>query len=1164
MKKMKAHLLATLTLALGLGSSVEVAYAKKSQSSKKKAKSSSEAENKSAQTKIEATESAKVPFAKPAQGSSVDSRLRFGTAISTTQNDELLGVGRVGPVSTRTVSFDKAQEEAKRLAKNLNIGLFRSEQLTEGKVAAPGVADFAAYFRGSNRTSGAKDAAKVKSDAPVMLGAASSEQLAREAEAENLRLQTVESIHQILKTKPNADARFTLLTRLAELQVERHAYLLEVEIKDFQESHERWKSTGKGSEPKFKTDKSSAQLLSAIEALRSLATQFPNHDRAPEVLFNLGFLLTQMNNDSATLYFDRLIKRFPKSEYIPDTFLAMGEHHFSKMQFDKALSYYQKVLSYKDTSAYNYAVYKLGWTYFNLREKSSGDSEKNLSKSLSAFRLVVKLAENTTDPVLKDLRKEALKDMILVFTDLGDIDTAQKYYESLGEPKLYHALLERLAWQNSERGHYDKAVAIYERLIAETATDPKLPTIYAKVPELLEKQNKRAKLLQFLAHMSTSLSADSKWGQANKQNAESQEEKNKVLSKEFLTWAQKFHAEAQKSGRERTYDEALVAYNIYLDNFGETAQSYSAHFYKAEIFVQKGKYVEASDSYLKSVSIDEKYSLNGKFTKDALLNSIQCIDTVLAKSPQVKLAEAGRAQQKIPYTALHERLMRSLDGFTRHFPTEEKALKIAHRAASIAYAFGDYNDANARWTSLALKHPRSEEVFDGARLVLKVSVLKQDWATAVNESRKFLAIKGIKESRLGAEIIVVLKGSVFQRALALEKQEKRAEAADMFLAYHKEFQDDADAPKALFNAANNKFRVGKVDEALAALRIILAQYPNSSLAPNTLYLIATSYDALGEFANSAANYEQLASDVPQSPVTPEALLRAAEHRLAIGDFVQAQKNATTLVKNYPNSDKASQGHVIIGMAQERMNNHKEAAEAFAQGAEKNLSSNAPYSLLLYGMAARAAHAQGMESQAEQFCKQGEKILSSLGDKIKDPNAQEGVRLIGTTTVALLDSKLPSLYKQSITNSTQLNAQFAKIRDDVQKLAVRYVAVAKQGNAEAGIGALYRVAEMQEFLGTLLLKAPAPANAKAEEVETFRSSLERIAFPLQEEAANLYVTAWQKANETEAMTPYTKKLYEKLVVLKPAEFKPIVEDMPTPSYFSSEVVVAPETKKLMRE
>lgn len=1147
-----------LPFALALAVTSAEAFAKKNaDSDSKKSKS-----HKSGDSNAERSSPS---YSRASHLNSLEARTQFGSAISNTQSSELLSVKHAGKVRGGTTKVEKTQtpnEDTQKSYKKLNLGVFRSEQLSSGTVAAPGVADFAAYFRAdpAQKQAEAKDVAEKRQG---ILGATSADELKKQAEAESLRVQTVESIRQILKTKPSADQRFTLMMRLAELEIERHAYALELEIKEFNEAHEKWKASAKGAEPTFKTTNSNSHLLGAVETLRTLATQFPNHARAPEVLFNLGFLLTQMQNDSAVLYFDRLIKRFPKSDYIPDTYLALGEYHFSKEQFDKALSFYQKVLNYKDTRAYNYSVYKIGWTYFNLRGNAK-ETERNLQKSLSAFRLVVKLAETTGDPVLKDLRKEALKDLVIVFADIGDVDTAQKYYESLGEPELYLTLLERLAWQHSENGNYDKSVAIYERLIEEAGSHTRLPSFYAKVPDLLEKQHKRGKMVQFLAEMTRELGPNSKWVEANKANPEALKEKDRILAKELIGWASRIHFEAQKTQRDNTFNEALAIYSLYLDQYGELATAYNAHFYKAEILVHKNKYVDAADSYLKAVALDEKFALKGKFTRDALLNAVQSVDATLAKMPQVKLAEAGRASQKIPLTAMHERLVRALDAFTRIFPNDERSLELAHRAASIVYAFGDYPDANARWTALANRHPRSEEVFDGARLVLKVPVFRLDWTSAIVESRKFLAIKGVKETKLGKELTVILKGSVFQKALALEKAEKRAEAAELFLAYHKEFQDDADAPKALFNAANNKFRVGKVDEAISALRVLLAQYPNSNLAPHSLYLIATSYDALGEFAQSAASYEQLASDVPNSPVTDEALASAAQHRLAIGDSVQAIKNASTLIEKYPSSDKFDVAYLSMGKAYLKMNNLKMAAKTFSQGADYFAGSKPTTSLLLYGMAAQASLQEGNEALAQSYIKRGEHTLAALPEKGRDANASEGTRLIGMTQVALLDAKLPALYKQGITNSAQLNVQFAKIRDEVQKLASRYVAVAKLGNAEAGIGALYRVAEMQEFLGTVLLKAPAPANAKAEEIATFRSGLERIAIPLQEEAGNLYMTAWQKANETEAMTPYTRKLYEKLVVLKPADFKPVVEDLPPPSYFASEVQVMPETKKLMKE
>lgn len=1061
----------------------------------------------------------------------------------------------------------KTVEETRKSIKGLGLGLFRSEQLASGVVMAPGVADFAAYARSSALTAVPKPGEQAKETTALTnsrLGETSSSDLAKQAEAEKLRSQTLESINQILKTKPPADSRFALMMRVAELEVERHAYFLELEIKEFNDTHMRWKETQKGPEPKFSTKRSNAHLLSGTDILRKLVNEFPDHARAPEALYNLGFLLTQSNNESAVLYFERLIKRFPKSEFIPDAQLALGEFYFSRVKFEKAMTYYQQVLNFKESRAYTYAVYKLGWTYYNLGA-GGGKEDKYLAKSLAAFKLVVKLAETAKENSAKGLRQDALKDMVVVFAEIGDIFAAQRYFESLNEPELYVTMLERLAWQSAEAGQFDKAVSLYERLVSEGTTHPRLPTFYSKIPDLLEKQNKRNRTLSTLTSMSSALANNSKWMQANQSNKEAMEERNKVLSKDLVTWAQRIHFEAQKSKKEKTYDEALQVYNLYLDHYGEAAESYAAHFYKAEILVQKSKYVEASDEYFKTVAIDEKYNLNGKFTRDAIVNSIACVDAVLAKSPEVKLPVAGKVPQKIPLTALHARLVKGLDLYVKTFPTAQDSLKIAHRAASIVYSFGDYESANVRWTAITQRSPRSNEAYDGARLVLKVFVERQQWETAISESRKFLKINGVADTKLATDLTVVLKGSMFQYALALERDNKRAESADVFLAYHREFQDDVEAPKALFNAANNKFRIGKMDEAVSALRIILAQYPTSNLTANSIYLIASSFDAVGDFANSASSYEQFAADLPKHESTPEALLRASEQRVAIGDNAQAIKDASHLVDAYAFNAKSIYGWEVIGKAYEKMGEHANAAKFYLKGAEVVKAKNPMVAVNLYGLASDAALRGQSSAQAQTNSQTGLSFVQSIPENKRTSDMQDGIRLIGLTQLSLLDTQVAAVYKMSVTNAKELNAQFAKIRDEVQKLAAKYVTIAKLGNAESGVGALYRLAEMQEFLGATLMKAPAPAGAKQEEIETFKSSLERIALPLQEEAGNLYLTAWQKAKETEAISPlYTKKIYDKLVVLRPAEFKPAVEDMPAPGYFTSDLAVLEQTKRIVKD
>ena len=1109
---------------------------------------------------------------KPGQGQSLGNSGKVGENLSGLDKTDLLTSSTSSKPRQSTATVEPtahALEDIKRKAPILGMGVFRSEQLSGGEVNAPGIADFAAYFRASGGT--ATRAATVapgnegaaRSSTTVQLGTSTQEELDRQGEAEKLRAETVESIRRIQATKPPTDQKFDLFMRLAEIQVERHAYFIEFEIKQFNEAHEKWKVSQKGVEPQFKTDKSTNQLLVGIESLRSAVTQFPNHQRTPEALFTLGFLLTQMHSDNAALYFDRLVSRFPKHELVPDAYVALGEYYFSKNMFEKALASYQKVLNYKGKPAYNYAVYKLGWTNFNIRPNDA-DTQKNLQKSLAAFRLVVKLAEApNADKVLKGLRKEALKDMVLVFADIGDIDAAQKYYEGLGEPELYFTLLERLAWQNAEAGKYNEAIKIYERLIAEGPLQNRLPLFYAKMAELNEKSRNRPQLLKTLTLMATALAPESAWMKHHSKDKETIAKRNKTLGGELKGWAEKFHAEAQKHRRENTYDDALVAYNIYLDNFGEQPESYKAHFFKAEILVHKGKYLEAADSYMKAAAIDEKNSLKGKFTRDGLLNAIAALDVVLAKAQQPKLPESGQAKEAIPLTALHARLVKALDTFVRMAPNDEKLFALSHRAALIVYAFGDYPNANERWTTLGRRFPKSKEIYDGARLVMKVFVDRQDWKTSIEQSRKFLAINGIKETKLGEELTAVLKGSVFQMALQLEKQENRAEAAALFLAYHKEFQADSDAPKALFNAANNKFRLGKMDDAITTLRILIAQYPQSELAPNVLYLIGSSYDSLGQFTESAASFEQLATEYPKTNVSPEALERSIVQRIATGEFDHAIKNATIFTVQYPNNKEIPEVLVLQGKAHSKMSNFKESAKVYARSADSANRTRPAYAAFALGLSAEAALRGGDREQASRTTTLGLAQLSTITNN-KEPAMGEASRLLGVVQLALLDKQVVEVYKKTITDPLKLTDQFTKIRDEVQVLAQKYVSIAKLGNAEAGIGALYRVAEMQEFLATTLLKSPVPQGAKPEEIEQFKGTLERIALPLQEEAVGLYVKAWDKANETEAITPYTRKLQEKLVSLRPSEFRRVIEDMAQPAYYASDIVLTPETRALVKK
>jgi TolA-binding protein len=1041
---------------------------------------------------------------------------------------------------------------------NLQLGIFRTQDIAQGYVAPPGVADFAAYLRSSNSPRASF----------VRPGSMPLEEFQQQVEAEKLRSQTNTSIRQILASKPPKEQKLDLLMRLAEIQIERHAFYQEQEIRTFNDSHDAWEKNGKrGAEPVFSTVGSQRQLSEGVEALRKVVADYPTDQRTPEALFTLGFLLTQVRSDSAALYFEKLVKAFPKSDQVPDAWLALGEYHFSKTQFEKAWASYQKVINYKamNPKAFHFAVYKLGWTYFNLRTGTPAKVHENLEKSLAAFKLIVKLSESAKeDKNLQDLRRDSLRDMVLVFADLGDVPGAEKYFEGLGERELYLTMLERLGWQYADNGEYQHAIDVYLKLVSEASKHKKLPVFYAKIPELYEKLSQTDKMLAHLRNMAENLSPASPWGKKYAQDAAVLEEKDRVLAKEIRGWAERYHAEAQKRNSEKRFDNALGAYVLYLEYFGQKPESYQAHFFRAEILVRRERYLEAADGYMAAVEMDEKFALKNKRTADALVNAVASLDRALEKSPAPRLPAAGTIQQPIPLPVIHAKLVKALDSFARFYPSDSQVLEFSHRAAKTVYAFGDYAGARKRWMLLASRFPKSDEVRDGLRFILKVYVLRKDWDAGIADSRAFLAIPGIKDSKLASDMVAVLKASVFSKALVLEGQDNRGAAGDLFLAYHREFQQDADAPKALFNAANNRFKAGRIDEAITILQTLLAQYPRSNLSSNSMYLIASANDSLGRFSESAASYEQFARENSKDAVAPEVLLRAAEERLATGEIDAAKQNVRDYQAMYPKHESLVQSWILLAKIHQKSNKLSDASKAFLRGAELSLAKTPRTSLHLYGMAADAAWQCGEKARAVQSATIGAGIWARMPENGRSGAALEGVRLIARVKFAAVDEKLASLYSLSISNGAEIVEQFKTIREAASGFEQKYAEIVKLGNAESGVAALYRVAEIREFLSAALLKAPQPAGANAEEIEQFRSEVEKIAIPMAEEAAKLYFAAWQKGNETEAITPFQHKLYEKLAVLRPADFRPVVGEMPVPSYYSSGLIFLPETAGLVRK
>ena len=132
----------------------------------------------------------------------------------------------------------------------------------------------------------------------------------------------------------------------------------------------------------------------AVALYRAIVAKYPKYSRMDEVLFFLGETLMKRDRDSVDglKAYRALIKNYPQSHFVPDAWMAFGEHYFELANkadrfgnLKKALESYRNATADKTSNIYGFAMYKQGWVHYNLGE---------WQEALDLFRAVILLGRS--------------------------------------------------------------------------------------------------------------------------------------------------------------------------------------------------------------------------------------------------------------------------------------------------------------------------------------------------------------------------------------------------------------------------------------------------------------------------------------------------------------------------------------------------------------------------------------------------------------------------------------------------------------------------------------------------------------------------------------------------------------------------------------------------
>ncbi len=1005
------------------------------------------------------------------------------------------------------------------------------------KIAAPDMEDHANYF--SENRKDVSDADLKKADA--------------------LRRKTISSIEDLLTSKKKSIRRFELLLRLGELHVERHDYLRDGEMRSFETAWDSWSKDGKkGREPKLETSGSDSEMTQGANAFRKLVNEFPKHPRTDAALYSLAKTLARMGKDTAVDYYKQLVKSFPKSPLIPDTYLALGEYYFDKHQIPEALTYYKKVMDFKDHRAYPYAVYKLGWAYYNATAKDEAGVAENYKKAVTAFKLVVKLSDKDKAAQKNrnfDLREEAIKDLIMVWAESEDVASAWKYFKTIGEQDSFYKMLERLGNIYADQGKNGQSIAVFQRLLKDAPKREGNPAVHAKLLELYDLTNNIPAVVVELRNMQKLYLGNSAWVAANKKNPGAADEANRLVELNMHRYGTMFHQRGQKAKSDGYMKNAAEVYDMYLTSFPTNSNAYDIRYYLAEILFDSKQFEPAAQHYLIVAKQDPK----GKYMKPAALNAVAAMNQRVQSTKWPQLPPPGQVPKPLEIPSAKAKFVETIDQYVTLLPKEKDGEPMRFTAAQIFFEYGHYDEAISRFDKITKEIPETKQARSAVKVILGYYGDHEDWNKLITWAQGFNHQDKLLDKDLKKYVVDLLRGAMFKRALAYEKAQKYERAAASFLDYQKEFPQDSNADRAMYNAMLNYYKVQKIEAALSTGKSLLDKYPKTEVVPDVLANMGSTFESLARFEEAAQMYERLALTFPKDKRSPNALFNAAVLYKGLKNLDKATQLLFAFGKAYGDGPLGADAQMELATQLEKKGATHDAIIAYQNYAHR-YTSDVEENLFA---AAKAASLKTFGESKADGLRDLDKVSRVLLSK-GSPTAYEARATVAGALFKLNDPLFGEFQALSINDGSKIEKQVGEKQAKLEKLAANYEKIIDLGSAEFTVASLYRLGEAHENFASSLFKAPGPKGASQADVDRLKTELEKVAFPLKEEAYKFFETAYKRSREVETFTVWTRRTYQKMVDLAPEKHPEVDELSAEPSYLSHDLKMSKATSELIEE
>jgi TolA-binding protein len=693
----------------------------------------------------------------------------------------------------------------------------------------------------------------------VRVAKAGVEQMERDVDAAALSAQdlAISRLMTLLKKYQNNPAQEPiLLSKLADIQQQKAAIL-------FRLAH----GNAARSRKAIDYTQHRKELKASIGTLDRLISRYPDFEEIPHAWFLRGKAYEESEKkDDAGKNYLHLVRTFPNAEDTTSAYMSLADFAIDANDHARAIGFLKEVEKRPEDPHYPFALYKLAWSHYNLKNIPSALSyaerqiafyDERRAKSESDFN---RESDNA-------LRENMLLDVTVFYFEGYEskegkyaVEEAMPYFQKLEKGPVLGKMLLRFAKLLRSHSHERDLMSWKERVLADFSDSPESLDVVILTYEFALNQHKYDRVVacaQDMVKLWAKHKAYESFGKAQKQLLDTAEGLQQLIVK---------NKGANEVG---SYSRVLAqVYDAFVRVVEETDPRIPrAHYNLAETLFTIKDFNGATDHYrwvvdhgkwnAKPVASKSKQLASKKQSKgetameaeasvvDASLKAIGARYEVLHAKKLIPLelaakpAEKGGKRGMDGIDPLLAQWVEWLDTHAEH--SLEGTENFSFEANRAIYAAGRVNEAVARMAKSSAKYPKSKYAIPQASLVLDTYIASQDWERTHDLATEFMDVSEWKKGDFGKKLFAV--------------------AADAF-----------------YKQVEEKFRARDFKAALKGSDEFLKKYSASARLADTLALAGTAALETIDRPRAEAYLTRLVTEAPTSPNSAAAWLSRASIR----------------------------------------------------------------------------------------------------------------------------------------------------------------------------------------------------------------------------------------------------------------------------------------------